>query len=423
MSIRINLFRSLLVLLASAAFFSCIGYAQETLPSLDGLFPVPEATNSQSPFEDEKTLDNQLVPKLDLLPKKNTGSLNNLFSHQWVRTSADDSLRGTVVTLVGQDTLSVSGAKVSLAQRGRVVATVQSNADGEYVFDNIPPGYYSIIADADNSFATYGLAVMNNESGSHLPESVELRVIRPKSEEIRRLLITDTIPTQISDTDQQFVRDPISSKRVFSKSHRVLSTKDGRVVGHLSRLGIAPEVVDMSQMKAILLKDGNTIFQSDVTKEGRFEFENVAPGCYGFAAVGNKGVAAVAFCVVRPDALTQRKTSDGKLFVVAVQDDAVSELNVELADTADVMSTRETTNNENTVNEEVAEEEATIPQPMMPFGGSNMFGAGQIIPGGSKYGNIMEGVVGIGGLAAIAYAIAKNDDDDEATVVSPIVAR
>ncbi len=398
--------------------------AQEPLPSLDGPFTIPDSKNNLPLFGDEKAFNNDStnLPKEDL-PGKNTGSLNNLFSHQWVHTTAEQQLKGTVVTLVGQDTLNVSSIKVMLAKQGRIVATTQSDTDGEFVFESVFPGYYSIIAAAENSFATYGLAVMSDESGSHLPGSVELRVIRPKSDDIRRILNTDTIPTRDIGNDERAVRDPISAKRVFAKSHRVMSTKDGKVIGHLSRLGMDPELVDMSQMKAMLLKDGQVIARSDVTKEGAFEFEGVEPGCYGFAAAGNKGVAAVAFCVVKPDSYTQRKTTDGKFFVAAAVDAiAASELNVELADTADVMSYQETADAKNPDAEEIAaEEELPIAQPMMPYGGSNMFGAGQIIPGpGGGGAGIGQDLLGLAGLAGVAYVIAKEYDDDD-TVVSPIV--
>ncbi len=409
-------------LLALSAWVPINADAQEALPSLDGSFLTPQATPlGDKVFESESNN----LPDVDMAGK-NTGSLNNLFSHQWVHTTADSRLKGSVVTLVGQDTLTVSGIKVVLAQQGRVIATVQSESDGEFVFENVAPGYYSIIAAAENSFATYGLAVMNDVSGSHLPGSIELRVIRPKSDDIRRILNVDTVPSRDLAIDDRSVRDPISSKRVFAKSHRVMSTKDGKVIGHLSRLGMAPELVDMSEMKAMLLKDGQVIARSEVTKNGAFEFEGVEPGCYGFAAAGNKGVAAVAFCVVKPESFTQRKSSDGKVFVAAVADMvAAPELNVELADTADVMSIQDTGEVVKPDQEEIAvDEELPIAQPMMPYGGSNMFGAGQVISGGggSPLGGALSNLAPLVGLGAIAYAIHKNNDDDN-TIVSPIVRR
>ena len=394
--------------------------AQETLPSIDGSFLLPDAGSKKgSPFGDDESVNLSRELRSTDLAAKNSGALNSLFSHQWVHTNSSGGLEGSVVTLVGEDTLSVSGLNVILAQRGQVVSKVESNSNGGFVFENVQPGYYSIIAEADNSFATFGLAVMSNESGGHLPSAVEIRVIRPKGESIRRIMNVDMIPAKMSYTGVRVVRDPILAKRAFSKSHRVLSTKDGKVVGHLSQLGIAPELEVMSQMKAMLLKDGVEIARANVAANGAFEFQNVEPGCYGFAAAGNKGIAAVAFCVIKPDSLTRLKSKEGASFVSANQDTAVSQLNVELADNSDVMSIRDQTTTEN--KEEVAAVEQPPAQPM-PIGGSNMFGAGQIIPGGSGgsgIGGVLKDLLGLGAIAGIAYVVGKEIDKDN-KVVSPV---
>ena len=403
--------------------------AQEGLPV--PLFDVPlfdapalpsTPAKPLSPFGDDMPTEpsGQRTPSNDM-EMKNSGALNNLFSHQWVHRNADGGIQGTVVTLVGEDTLSVSGIRVVLAQKGRIIANVESNTDGAFAFDDVAPGYYSIIAEADNSFATFGLAVMDSGSGSHLPSNIEVRVIRPKGDSIRRILDVDSVPSRVSDTYERLVRDPNAAKRIFSKSHRVLSTREGKVVGRLSKLGVAPDSVDMSQMKAMLLKDGVEIGRSNVTRDGAFEFDRVEPGCYGFAAAGNRGIAAVAFCVVKPDSMTQLKSSDGNYFVSAVQDTASPQLNVEVADNADVMSTRET----NSEGEEIVAVEEPLPIQPMPIGGSNMFGAGQVIPGGSggaQIGGLVKDLAGLAALGAIAYVVAKEFDDND-DVVSPIVRR
>ncbi|MDZ4848274.1 MAG: carboxypeptidase-like regulatory domain-containing protein [Pirellulaceae bacterium] len=393
------------------------------LPLFDSPVVVPETQEKRpSPFlEDKQPTDDA---KLDFAAK-NSGALNNLFSHQWVHTDFDGSLHGSVVALVGEDTLSVSGINVILAQKGKVIARAESNIDGEFRIGNISPGFYSIVAEADNSFATYGLAVLNNEVGAHLPRTIELRVIRPKSDDIRRILKVDMVPSVISETGEQMVRDPITSKRVFAKSHRVLSSKDGKIVGRLSRLGVSPESIDLSQMKTMLLKDGREIDRSSVTADGHFVFSNVEPGCYGLAAAGNHGVAAVAFCVIRPESLTQRKTNDGSRFISADADTAATELNVELADPVDVANVEDQVAQND---EEMPEEVAPIPQPPMPVGGSNMFGAGQVYSGsgGGGIGGLGKDLIGLGVLGGLAYLIAKeidkdNDNDNNNAVVSPII--
>jgi hypothetical protein len=396
-------------------------FAQDLFPQVNPPLLVPEADGKKaSPFKDEvemlqapKDKDKSGGANSDKdLMAKGAGSLNNLFSHQWVRTASTGLLKGSVVTLSGEDTLSVSGTKVVLAQRGKPIANTTSGTEGEFSFPSVAPGYYSIIAEADNSFATYGLAVLDTETGKHLPESVEIRVIRPKGDGLRRIIGIDLVPSTLSGTSDNEVRDPISAKRTFAKSHRVLSSENGRVVGRLSTLGMAPELVDMSQMKVMLLREGTEIGRSNVTEDGQFKFEEVTPGCYGFVAAGNRGVAAVAFCVIKPEEVASYRATDGSRYVAfgALQDTAVSSLNVELADGADVMTVQDT---QKKSEEEAAEEEQPYQNP--PVVG-NMFGAGQIIGGGGSstagLGDALRGLVGIGALAGFGAFIADQLDDE-----------
>jgi hypothetical protein len=354
------------------------------------------------------------------LPAKDSGMLNNLFSHQWVQMGEGGTIRGRVVTLVGEDTLSVSGTTVSLIQRGRVIATSASRGDGSFSLDGIQTGYYSIVAEADNSFAAFGLVVLDPEAGAHLPGSVDIRVVRPRGESLRRILSVDMPPTPLSASLGGIVRDPLVGQRVFAKSHRIFADATGKVVGHLSPLGTSVEAADMSQMSAMLLQEGIEISRSRVSVDGSFTFEKVLPGCYGFVAAGNRGMAAVAFCVVSEEALASRQPVPTRSWrSVSMQELASPALNVELADGADVLAIQESlTPEEEAVEEEI--EEALWMQPPM---GGNMFGAGGIIGGGgggTLGGEWLGDLLGLGALGAMAAVIADSDDDNQSNVVSPI---
>jgi Carboxypeptidase regulatory-like domain len=413
--------------LASIALLAAIGTfeslrAQELFPQVNPPLLVPESKDPQSsPFSDDA--ESLKAPEKSNEAKNSAGSLNNLFSHQWVQTNGTGGIKGSVVTLSGDDTLSVSGTRVILAQQGRSIANTSSNQDGEFSFENVSPGYYSIIAEADNSFATYGLAVLSNDAGSHLPNSIEIRVIRPKGDAIRKIIGTELPPTAISGTNDSMVSDPLAPKRSFAKSHRILSSVDGKVVGRLSTMGMAPELVDMSQMKTMLLLDGIEIGRSNVMVDGSFSFENVEPGCYGLVAAGNRGVAAVAFCVLKPsESSAMQKSSDGKVYVMAngtLQDTASSSLNVELADGNDVMNVQEQVKADK---DKLADDDSPFVAPTIVGNGP---GAGQVIGGGGGGGlggglGGLGGIGGLGALAAVAALVADDDDDNNNTVVSPI---
>jgi hypothetical protein len=408
-------FYFLLAILGSSVRLSVQAQIPDLFPESPRLAPDEKAPSRESPFlEDIEPLN-----PLQANDVMTSGSaLNHLFSHQWVQTNGTGSLKGSVVTLAGQDTLSVSGMRVTLSQRGRVVATTTSNQNGDFLLPNVAPGCYSIIAEADNSFATFGLAVLSKESGAHLPDWVELRVIRPKGEAIRRILGVDLSPTQASGTWDGYIRDPLTKTRTYAKSHRILSTEDGRVKGRLSVMGMTQSNIDMSQMKAMLLKDGNERSRVEVARDGSFQFNGVEPGCYGLLAVGNRGVAAVAFCVIKPSSVASNRTADGKFLVSmavdTLQDTASDSLNVELADGNDVMMTQQ-----ETTEEEAADKEAGfVPPPI-----ARQLGGGQIIGGGGGggFGGLLGGLAELGALGAVAAILANEfDNNNNNNVNSPI---
>ncbi len=174
------------------------------------------------------------------------------------------------------------------------------------------------------------------------------------------------------------------------------------------------DLVDMSQMKAMILKDGNEIGRTDVARDGAFTFNNIAPGCYGLVAAGNQGVAAVAFCVIKPDSVASKRSRDGKFFVAtavgSLQDSASPSLNVMLADGADVMAVQ------NAPGEEIVEEEIVegAPFALAPMGGQA--GAGQVIGGGGGgIGSGLGDLVPLAGLGIIGALLASELDDDNAT--------
>jgi hypothetical protein len=352
--------------------------------------------------------------------------LNSLFSHQWVRTDDQGAIRGSVVSLVGQDSLSVSGARVTMAQQGKSAMTVDTNVDGNFSFAKVPAGVYSLIVEADNSFATFGVAVVANDLGQHLPNDIEVRVVRPKSLSLAEIIQREMVPSPSETRTDLILRDPIAGKRVFASSHRVAAGKDGTVQGQLSKIAVAPGTINLAGMRAFLLKEGKTIESVPVSNDGSFSFSGVQPGCYGFLAAGRQGIAAVSFCVVNDSTVAKSVNEDGSRFVAFAQDSPASGLNVELADGADFMGSAPPSS----VEEVIPGDEVTADgQPMMaagggfPGGGFPGSGGGGVYGGGGGgggYGGL------IGGLAAaglIAWGISESGSDtnnNAPVIVSPI---
>jgi len=351
--------------------------------------------------------------------------LNSLFSHQWVRTDEQGSLRGSVVSLIGQDTLSVSGARVTMAQQGKSAMTVDTNVDGNFNFSNVPAGVYSLIVEADNSFATFGVAVVANDLGKHLPNDIEVRVVRPKSLSLTEIIQREMVPSPSETRTDLVLRDPIATKRVFASSHTIASSKDGTVQGQLSKIAVAPGTINLSGMRAFLLKEGKTIESVPVSTDGSFTFNAVQPGCYGFLAAGSQGIAAVSFCVVNDSTVAKSLNADGSRFVTFVQDSPASGLNVELADGADFMGSGTST----AVEEVIPGDEVIVGgQPMMAAGGGFPGGGGGGVyggGGGGGLGGFGGPIAGLLGAGLIAYGLSEsnnNDNNNNAPVImSPVV--
>ena len=354
--------------------------------------------------------------------------LNSLFSHQWVRTDEQGALRGSVVSLIGQDTLSVSGARVTMAQQGQSTMTVDTNVDGNFSFMNVPAGVYSLIVEADNSFATFGVAVVANALGKHLPNDIEVRVVRPKSLSLAEIIQREIVPSSSETRTDLVLRDPIATKRVFASSHTIASSKDGTVQGQLSKIAVAPGTINLSGMRAFLLKEGKTIESVPVSVDGNFTFNGVQPGCYGFLAAGSQGIAAVSFCVVNDSTVAKSVNADGSRFVAFAQDSPASGLNVELADGADFMGSGPSTS----VEEVIPGDEVIVGGPPMMAGGGGFpgGGGGGVFGGGGGgglggFGGPLAGLIGAG---LIAYGISESNNDNNTNnnapvIVSPIVPR
>jgi hypothetical protein len=345
--------------------------------------------------------------------------LNSLFSHQWVRTDEQGALRGSVVSLIGQDSLTVSGARVTMAQQGKSAMTVDTNVDGNFSFANVPAGVYSLIVEADNSFATFGVAVVANDLGQHLPNDIEVRVVRPKSLSLAEIIQREMVPSPSETRTDLILRDPIASKRVFASSHRIATGKDGTVKGQLSKIAVAPGTISLEGMRAFLLKEGKTLESVPVANDGSFTFTGVQPGCYGFLAAGRQGIAAVSFCVVNDSTVAKSVNADGSRFVAFAQDSPGSGLNVELADGADFMGSAPPSS----VEEVVPGEEVIVDgQPMMAAGGGFPGGGGGGVYGGGGGGGGYGGL--IGGLAAaglIAWGISESGSDNNTNNNAPVI--
>ncbi len=346
---------------------------------------------------------------ISLAARSTVLATNELYLNQWVHVAGDGTIKGSVVALMGQDSINLSKMRVSLNQNGNAVAFDDTDIDGEFLIEKVSPGLYSLVAEGSGSLAMFSLAVLDPIAGKHLPNSVDVRVM-PTSSRIAELIRSQSIP-RVSSVAVP-TEDPLAKNRKMATSHQVMLDASGVLFG---RLGKAAALVDMSSMTVFITKDGVEISRARAAEDGSFSIPGLAPACYGLVAAGDQGVAAVGFCAVNHSVAASN--SSGKVYVS--QPNISSSLNIEVGDAPFA---------ENTVkapNEAVANATQGVtgmaPIGMAPgFGGAGFGGGGSI--GGGGGGGIGGGIgalAGIGGL--IAVGIIAADDNNNNTVTSPIV--
>ena len=375
-SVRKNLIRSLVILPLTASH----GFAQSPIGTL------PESISVSALAFSTQT--------------------NDLFVNQWVQLDESGTVKGSVVALRGQDSMSLSEMRVTLSQNGKRVLSSDTDAEGEFSLENVIPGLYTLTAEGAESMAVFSLVVLDRISGKHLPNAFSVRVM-PLTGRVSEILRGQSSLSQVSyDLPKS---DPLGMSRKISVSHQVMLDNQGTLTG---RLGKAAAAVDMSKMTVFILKDGEEIRRARVTADGSFSVSGLAPACYGLIAAGERGVAATGFCAV--DGKMASVTKNREIFV-SQTGQVPSGLNIEIADP--VMSEAPT-------EFELAEDPAMYADPvgMGPgFGGGaggGGFGGGGGASGGGGIG--IGGIAAIGGLAAVAIVAAADKNNDP---VSPVVPK
>ncbi|MEQ1827660.1 MAG: carboxypeptidase-like regulatory domain-containing protein, partial [Pirellula sp.] len=260
--------------------------------------------------------------------------LNQLFSKQWVRLSSDNSISGSLVQLSDEDKNVLAGLPVALVRDGQVAYRSKADASGAFRFSGVEVGSYSLVARTNESIAAFSLQVLD-ASNKHLTSEVEVRVIRPAGNKVKEILRAQALPTYAvrSTPVATIEKDPLESSRSFSKSHVVKADSQGNLVGQLGAVGTAS---DLSEMQVYVLKDGQEVAKTRADKNGKFTFEGLAPGVYGFIAAGNSGFAATSFQLINAS-IASSKADDGSRYI-SIFGNACNQMNVEVVQCSEVVA-------------------------------------------------------------------------------------
>lgn len=348
-------------------------------------------------------------------------ALNQLFSKQWVRLNSDESISGSLVQLADNDSVALAGLPVSLVRDGEVAYSAIADQSGSFKFANVKTGSYSLVTRTNESIAAFSLQVLDSRN-THLSSAVEVRVVRPAGLKVKEILRSQTLPlVSMRSESKAVMTDPLGDSRSFSKSQFVRLDASGKLVG---QLGSVAAPANLGEMVVYVLRNGEEVARTKADNEGKFSFDGLRPGVYGFVAAGGAGFAATSFQLVSGSV-----GSDGSKLISSMAD-ACGQMNVEVVQCCEVAVCEQPVQTvvETVVAQAPIADACAVPvdncgmAPSCGCGGG--FGGGFGGGGGGGFGGGLGGLGGIAaiaGLATVAGIIAANDDNDNAAViVSPI---
>jgi len=326
-------------------------------------------------------------------PKAYTEKLHQM---QWVQVDAQGRFGGSVVSLFrGGTSEKIPNAQVALLRSGRVVTSTTSDVDGNFDFNGILPGSYTIEGLSTAGTFSYALHVLPGQAaqGSYM----KIYAVVPGGTSVTKYFARYMVPTSAPDS----VVYGVGEQRYTQYNGQVRADQNGVFHGTLLLPGVPFASRDMSATEVVILQNGREITKVMANADGTFSVGGLESGVYGLVVAGPVGRAAVGFELIDVKGLTQIKGKAGQF--VGMQDGPADVLNLEMAPPA------------SGTEEELALDDLGMPMPGAGVAGPSGGGAGGGAGGGGAggFGDLL-------GLAGLAGALVALSDDDN-NVASPIV--
>lgn len=325
-------------------------------------------------------------------PKQFTEKLHQM---QWVQVDAQGRFSGSVVSLFrGGTSEKIPNAQVALIRSGQVVTSTTSDAEGNFNFNGILPGSYTIEGLSTAGTFSYALHVLPGQAaqGSHM----KVFAVVPGGTAVTKYFARYMAPVSPPDS----VVYGVGEQRYTQYNGQVKADENGVFHGTLLLPGVPFAARDMSATEVIILQNGREVTKVMANADGTFSVGGLESGVYGLVVAGPIGRGAVGFELIDAKAVAQLKGKSGMF--VGMQEGPADLLNLELAPPA------------SSTEEELALDDLGMPMP----GGGLAGPAGGA--GGGAGGGAAGGIGDLLGLAGLAGAIVALSDDDN-NLASPIV--
>jgi len=251
--------------------------------------------------------------------------LSETLSSHYVRLD-EGNVFGGVIRGIDQstgETVGISELEVYLVQESKVIHKSITNVDGEFEIGQIEAGTYSFCVAGTNGFLAHGIHFIepvpegaDPDDQANVEDSLEIQtswpsapaqitaaVVPPEFTALREIM-ADLLPGTVSgavgaggDGIQINVE-----KSVIAGGFKISLGENGSMKGRIAPIGNEKDKpIRINDMNAFLILDDEVYARASVDTDGNFEFQDIEPGVYGFAAAGKDGFAAISFQAVVPE--------------------------------------------------------------------------------------------------------------------------
>ncbi|MGI9518517.1 MAG: hypothetical protein ACR2NP_15790 [Pirellulaceae bacterium] len=267
--------------------------------------------------------------------------LDNTLRAHYLRLNEDNRLSGEISAIQNEtgEVVGVESLEVTLVQESKVISRTNTDSTGFFITEEVEPGTYTLCVSGDDGFLAYGIQIIERDdpeaeslplpvpgegddnavvgrkrlqlasfSGANaVQEDGEVKitaaVIPPEFTALRRIM-EDYVPAGLgvalgtpTEESQVNVKDS-----VIAGGFQISLTEDGKLIGRVAPLtSEKDEPIRLQEMNAFLLLDDEIYARASIGEDGNFEFNEVEPNVYGFAAAGMDGFAALSFQAVEPE--------------------------------------------------------------------------------------------------------------------------
>ena len=249
--------------------------------------------------------------------------LRETLSAHYIQLESGNMFRGRITGINDFDeTVGIAGLQVMLVQRSQKIHTVTTGTDGEFEVPNVSPGTYSFCVAGQNGFLAHGVHFLAAGEAEDIsaenfefntswsaPTQITAAVLPPEFSALRQIM-AQSLPgsTAAFGLAEDSVRINVE-KSVIAGGFQVALSDDGTMQGRIAPIASDfASPIRVADMNVFLIVDDEIYTRAVVEADGSFEFEDVEPGVYGFAAAGKDGFAAISFQAVEPSSDTLAAT-------------------------------------------------------------------------------------------------------------------